>query len=279
MGRSWSERENHRIVEDYFMMLLEEARGNPYVKAGHRRQLSPKLNDRSAGAIEYKHQNISAVLLELGLPYIEGYKPATNYQESLRDVVEAYLHQHQEVVGHLLDAAQHSVPDEEAITGIQEVSPPEPLEASSPVQNHAISTGPQKYHYAEAEQANRRLGRMGEQAVLTYERQCLSSQGRWDLAGKVRWIAEEEGDGAGYDILSFDPRGEERFIEVKTTKHGIRFPFYLTANELRVSVEQAEKYALYRLFSFRKAPKLFRRKGDVRSWTDLQPAQYRAYIR
>jgi hypothetical protein len=46
------------------------------------------LSDRTEGAFERKHQNISAILIEMGLPYIDGYKPLENYQELLRQVVE-----------------------------------------------------------------------------------------------------------------------------------------------------------------------------------------------
>jgi hypothetical protein len=45
----------------------------------------------------------------------------------------------------------------------------------------------------------------------------------------------EEGDGAGFDIASFDPDGRERFIEVKTTNGAATTPFFLTRNEMAVA--------------------------------------------
>jgi hypothetical protein len=53
--------------------------------------------------------------------------------------------------------------------------------------------------------------------VFKFEQQRLKQMDRPDLARKVRWISQEKGDGAGYDILSFDQKGSERFLEVKTT--------------------------------------------------------------
>jgi hypothetical protein len=50
-----------------------------------------------------------------------------------------------------------------------------------------------------------------------HEAASLRAAGRADLARRVRWISEEEGDGAGYDIASFRPDGQTRLIEVKTT--------------------------------------------------------------
>ena len=46
---------------------------------------------RSDGSVEFKHQNVSSVLVELGLPYIDGYKPRGNYQSLLAKEVESFL--------------------------------------------------------------------------------------------------------------------------------------------------------------------------------------------
>jgi hypothetical protein len=55
-------------------------------KSAHRRALSGKLDGRSDGSIGRKHQ-ISAILIELGYPYIVGYKPLCNCQNLLAEVV------------------------------------------------------------------------------------------------------------------------------------------------------------------------------------------------
>lgn len=51
-------------------------------------------NGRSKSSVELKHQNISAVLDALGLPYINGYKPRGNSQLLLRKSVQAYVLKH-----------------------------------------------------------------------------------------------------------------------------------------------------------------------------------------
>lgn len=81
----WSPAEVSLIVADYFDMLAAELRNEPFSKTEHRRGLSPLLNGRSNGSIEFKHQNISAVLIRMGLPYINGYKPRMNSQALLVD--------------------------------------------------------------------------------------------------------------------------------------------------------------------------------------------------
>lgn len=82
---------------------------------------------------------------------------------------------------------------------------------------------------------NRSLGKAGEERVFHHERRNLLASGRSDLADKVRWVSQEDGDGAGYDIASFAPNGSPRLIEVKTTNGWERTPFYITRNELEVA--------------------------------------------
>ena len=91
---SWSDEENDLIVADYFAMLADDVAGSAYSKAEHRRALMPLLNGRSEGSIEFKHQNISAVLKGLGEIWIPGYKPAFNFQMSLVDAVARWLASH-----------------------------------------------------------------------------------------------------------------------------------------------------------------------------------------
>ena len=75
-------------------MLSDELAGNKFNKAAHNRTLQ-ELIGRSKGSIEFKHQDISAVLKGLGETWINGYKPALNFQMSLADAVARHL-QHQE---------------------------------------------------------------------------------------------------------------------------------------------------------------------------------------
>ena len=92
MSEAWSREEVEAAVADYFDMLAKELRGEAYNKAEHNRQLLRMLSaERRRGSIEKKHQNISAVLIELGYPYIDGYKPLPNYQQLLVEVLQERL--------------------------------------------------------------------------------------------------------------------------------------------------------------------------------------------
>jgi hypothetical protein len=85
------------IVADYFDMLNKEMAGERYVKAQRNAALRD-LTGRSKGSIEFKHQNISAVLRKLGMPWIIGYKPMANFQKALIDGIERYLDARREVL-------------------------------------------------------------------------------------------------------------------------------------------------------------------------------------
>ena len=74
-GADWSLDEVELIVADYFAMLEAELSGLAYSKAEHNRRLQ-QATGRSKGSVEFKHQNISAVLKGLGEDWITGYKPA-----------------------------------------------------------------------------------------------------------------------------------------------------------------------------------------------------------
>jgi len=92
-GSDWQDDELEAIVADYFEMLADDLAGRPYVKARHSEALVAKTG-RTRGSVEFKHENISAVLNELGLPWIPGYKPHSNYQKALLDTLDRYLSRH-----------------------------------------------------------------------------------------------------------------------------------------------------------------------------------------
>src|SRR5689334_9305230 len=90
-GDDWSEAENQATVTSYLSMLKLELAGKPFTKTVENARLRERLDGRSKGAVEFKYQNISAVLVENDWVYIDGYKPLGNVQQPLRDEVERQL--------------------------------------------------------------------------------------------------------------------------------------------------------------------------------------------
>jgi hypothetical protein len=256
-GTDWSDGEVDLIVADYLDMLRIELAGETYVKR-HRNEALQKLTGRSHGSIEFKHQNISAVLLRLGFPWIRGYKPMHNYQGALLSGIERFLQERPS----FLDAPHEAISAPLANRQLTEApslfieAPPilERVTAAEPPQLRRLI---QKFDPAARDERNRALGKAGEERVFYSERSKLASKGRDDLARQVRWVSQEDGDGAGYDILSFDACGRERLLEVKTTTGYQLTPFYISESERSLSEERADAFRLVRVYDFIRAPRAF----------------------
>lgn len=276
-GDDWDRNEVELIVSDYLTMLLCELAGQPYNKTAHRRQLQQRLGRRSEGSIEFKHANISAVLLELGYPCIRGYQPRSNFQRSiLVDVVQAHVAQHRELDDITLSAVERPavMADHADFARVLTDAPNRDVGVREPVP--AYLRAPVKRDYLAREAQNRSLGQAGEVFALAFERWRLQELGASHLAARVRHVSVDEGDGPGYDIQSFEPDGEERFIEVKTTAFGQRTPFFVSANEARFARDRGARFRLYRLYDFRSAPRLFELTGPVENHCLLDAVSYRA---
>lgn len=270
-------------MADYLDMLASELRGEPYNKARHRRQLMQLLDGRSPGAVERKHMNISAVLIQLGLPYISGYKPYGNYQQLLFDTVAARLDAAPEVE-RLVEAdvaSEVDVPSVDDILAALDPTPPMPDRPDhvreSPT-SHGEPVRPRRVDYIRREAENRSLGLAGEEFVVNFERARLIAAGDDSLAARIEHVSRTRGDGDGYDVLSYDDTGRERLIEVKTTKYGSLTPFFVSRNELAVSEREADRYHLYRVYAFRESPRLYRASGSLSQQFRLDATQFVARI-
>ncbi|PNB69782.1 HNH endonuclease [Pseudomonas sp. GW456-E7] len=75
----WSEAEIQAAVDAYLSMLSREQNGQAINKAHENRVLREgALAGRTKGSVEFRMQNISTVMVELGREPIKGYKPAKN---------------------------------------------------------------------------------------------------------------------------------------------------------------------------------------------------------
>jgi hypothetical protein len=220
-SRDWTQHEVRLIVADYFTMLEAELKGEEYRKSEHRKALMPQLAGRSEGSVEFKHQNISAVLVEQGHPYVDGYKPRGNYQGLLAEEVERSLEEHPQFLEQLAAAPTLNpvgVPSVSSDLSQIIVDPPERIIAPTHTDKPWKSLRAQKIDFAERDAANRKLARLGEEFVFNLERHRLRVEGRDDLASRAEWVSQTIGDGLGFDILSFDVTDEsERMLEVKAT--------------------------------------------------------------
>jgi hypothetical protein len=278
LAEDWSNIEVELIITDYLSMLNDELIGKPINKSEHRKNISKLLNKRSEGSIEFKHQNISAVLIKLGLPFIKGYKPLWNYQRIL-----------EEKAIQLLSVQKGKL--EPAFISFSETATAPVLNTfdfgsiiDAPPEHHLLQEPEIKYgrkpikiNYLEREQTNSSLGSKGEEFVIGYEKWRLVKENKSSLADKIEWVSKND-DGAGFDILSKNIDGSDRYIEVKTTKLSKDTPIFFSKNEYEFSKEQSEKYHLYRVFNFSEKPKMFYLKGHFDSFCQKIPVNYKGYF-
>lgn len=280
-GDDWTRPQVEAAVSDYLAMLAAELRGQDYNKAAHNRVLQ-ELTGRRRGAIEKKHQNISAVLSVLGMPWISGYKPLSRYQHLLFEVVEAHLALDRHgVLGIAEKLVSLPVPHALPSGRLEEIEIKPPRAEPREYAIHESAPRPKvarKRDYLMRDARNRALGLAGEEFIVEFERRRLWDAGRQDLARKVDHVAASRGDGLGYDISSFALDGEPRLLEVKTTSFAALTPFYVSKNEVAASAEHAGAYRLCRLFNFRSTPQFFSLAGSLRQTCTLEADQFIARV-
>lgn len=151
------------------------------------------------------------------------------------------------------------------------VDPPKPKKKGK-----AKSISPIITNWERKEAQSRRIGIRGEEFVVALEHQRLIDEGRADLAKAVEWVAKTQGDGLGYDVLSYDKGGAKIYIEVKATLAGKSQPFFVTHNEIEKSKLHSKIYQLYRVFNLSKKPKVYVLKGRLDHACQLRPVSYQA---
>ena len=275
-------------------MLCLELCGQSFNKTAHREALLLKLNQRTKGAVEFKHQNISAALLQLGLPYIRGYKPMSNFQGVLLDVISSQLARSNELTTVLQADISAPVVEPEVFDILKSHRLPKDHRAPQTKQIRKVELPPMASEiraeykatekrgnrdYLAEEAANRMLGLSGEKFILRYEKARLTAANCEKLAEKIEHTSIDQGDGAGFDILSYETNGAERLIEVKTTKYGEYTPFFVSKNEVAVSRKEPDRYHVYRLFEFRTNPSFFVIPGAIETSCDLVAITFLAKFR
>lgn len=274
-GKPWTDDEVEATVAKYFDMLVMDVKRQQFVKAAIYRDLSARFTSRNVNSIERKMSNISAVLVALGYPHLRGLSPLANYQRSLVEAVLSEL-SGRKTLDSLLEAELLEGAPLGPVDIVRESDAP-PQVIMDLLHGRGIAR-PFKRDYLALEAANRDLGLAGELAVARREQSYLHSIGQTKLADRVEHVAQTQGDGLGYDVLSFDPTGREKWIEVKTTRYSIDVPFFVTRGEVRVSSASPELYHLYRVYGFgsQKGTGLYRLPGDLEKSCKLDPLSFEA---
>lgn len=275
----WSREEVEATVAAYLAMLVEFHSGSKVNKAERNRSLQRLLYSRSIKAIEFKHQNISAVLAEEDLDYLDGYFPAYNYQDLLRTVVLEQLASDPIVRDMVSRVAAHEVPAASRRTlelPVQVAAPRTLSRVTSERYERPFYARRNDYELVEA--ANRSLGLAGELLILEFEVRRLRRAGKRRLANRIEHTARSRGDGLGYDIASFETDGRDRLIEVKTTRRAQLMPFHVSRNEVEASKSLGGSYHLYRLYRYGIRSEFYVLDGPLDQACILDPLSFRARV-
>ena len=126
------------------------------------------------------------------------------------------------------------------------------------------------------------LGKQGELIVQKLEKEFLKNNNLMNLVEKVKQVSLDN-DSLGYDILSFDEQGNEKYIEVKSTTKSPsnEVNFFISSNQLKVA-EKTDNYYFYVVFNAKtKTPKIWRIKNPIKylkNGLTLTPIKYRVNI-
>lgn len=283
-GTDWEAGEIGPVVAAYFDMLDSDLRGTPINKAARYRELSTEIG-RTMKSVELKFQNISAVLAKLEQPWISGLAPRFNFQRALSEAIDKRLSNLARMPDDGPFTHLHAAEEQAAFAHHPQAASNPMLLTFVPVPTLAPSPEKlpdhmerllRKFDPVMRDFRAREVGEAGEKLVLEHERAKLLDAGMPDLAMKVLWVSKEHGDGAGYDVKSFEPNGREKFIEVKTTVGSQTAPFFITRNEKAFADEADDRYRITRIFDFRRKPRAFDLTSPLSAFVRFEPETYRA---
>ena len=263
IGTDWRDDELDAIVADYFAMLDSDLAGQPYSKSEHNAALMAQIG-RTHGSIEYKHQNISAVLDKLGMTWIPGYKPMKNIQHSIFGAIDRYLTGHSSVL-----LAVPPSPSLATSAASVFVDPPA-VTAAEPIPV-ALRRLVRKFDPVERDHRNRWLGRAGEEFVLNLERRQLAEADRSDFTRKVRWVATED---STFFPLTYRVANGCWKLRLPTDRPAHRSSSAETSLPSRRSARRTG--AFYRVHLFAREPRIFSIAPPLDKVIHLRPDTWRA---
>lgn len=132
--------------------------------------------------------------------------------------------------------------------------------------------------YDAEQKRNKQTGDSGESLVIAHEKKILEDQQLFDLANKVKKVK----DGEGYDILSFHPNADKKYIEVKTTSGLDIRPFMMSDNEWEFMKRHADNYHLYRIYEYNSQlnqGKMYCLSGNLEHQVFTRPKQIEVFLK
>ena len=88
-GTDWTPLETAALVDAYLWMWMNDRAQRTFIKAHLVRTLmAGPVSGRSRPSIEYKFRNVSKVFEDMNIAYVDGYVPADNASDDIREFVQ-----------------------------------------------------------------------------------------------------------------------------------------------------------------------------------------------
>ena len=120
--------------------------------------------------------------------------------------------------------------------------------------NKAVVFYARKLDYERINKERKLIGDAGEELVYNDQIQYVKKH-MPEYLNNIRQVSKLDGDGAGYDICSFDTEGKLIYIEVKSTTGKKETPFYMSASEYSFYELHKESYVIARVYEFENGTK------------------------
>jgi hypothetical protein len=176
------------------------------------------------------------------------YSTNPNYIRIIETLEKKSLEEQEHIVNQIVGGVSN-LPDLESVKPQSIEIEINPVEHEETHRKHAHGLA-DKIDFAERDAANRMAGDFAEQVVIKYEKESLITAGKNELANKVTQVSLDS-DSYGYDVVSYDPSGEEKHIEVKAVKSKptSSFRFFISENEISIA-RNDKNYHLYIVFDY-----------------------------
>lgn len=250
------------VCDHYKVQLAEFFENNLYKKRSGGQQFEEALSEFSSTIEEISPLN--SVLVTTSIPLEE-------YKEYLK----------KRTINHNLQVSKKS----EGLTSVRNFvrklsEPQEQKQKEITAPERLYRTARRIDNWEEINKKRKMTGLKGEEIAVVIEQEFFESIGRKDLAEKVRHISAEDGDGLGYDVLSFFENGKEKYIEVKSTTASLGSSFYLSRNELRFLKEHNEDAYIYRILVSGDIPQIETYSSrEILETNEIIPVQYMVKIK
>lgn len=122
-------------------------------------------------------------------------------------------------------------------------------------------------NYEKLNKEKKEIGDAGELFVLNDQKKRVKNT-LPEFVKNIRHVSKMDGDGAGYDIRSFDKNGKIIYVEVKTTKGEKKNSFFMSATEYAFYELHKDNYMIARVYEFDK--ELNKGKVDYIAGADIE---------